>query len=227
MNLGEQYADNLFVSDCFRIIDLPRVIRPPQNPVRLTCSGVPEIIFDNVSFKYPGSDAFALQSVSVRIAPGDKIGVVGKNGAGKSTFIKLLCRLYDCTDGKITIDGIDIQELELQSWYERLGVLAQNYQIYHFPVKETIHLGNTRAPLDFERVKQAAQQTQADGFIAAGPEKYDQMPGTNLKVERSPRGANGKNWRWPGRYIARLNFSSWMNLRHQLMLRPRRKSLRA
>ncbi len=186
MNLGEQYADNLFVSDFFRVIDLPRVIKPPQKPVRLTSSAVPEIVFDNVSFRYPGSNDFALQDVSVRIAPGDKIGVVGKNGAGKSTFIKLLCRLYDCTDGRITIDGIDIQELELQSWYERLGVMSQNYQIYHFPVKEAIYLGDTSSPLDLDRVKRAARQSEADEFIAAWPEQYDQMLGKQFEGGREP-----------------------------------------
>ena len=76
--------------------------------------------------------------------------------------------------------------MELQSWYERLAVLSQNYQIYHFPVKETIRLGNTRVPFDFDRVKQAARQSEADEFIAAWPEQYDQMLGKQFEGGKEP-----------------------------------------
>ena len=186
MNLGKHYSDSLFVTDCFRVIDLPKQIKSAPNPVAITSREIPEIVFDEVSFKYPGSDAYALRNVSVRIAPNERLGLVGKNGAGKSTFIKLLCRLYDCTEGKITIDGVDIRELDMASWYERLGVLTQGYESYYFPVKEVIHLGDTFSELDIERVKQAAVFTEADDFIRRWPDQYDQMLGKQFEGGEEP-----------------------------------------
>ena len=185
-NLGKHYADSLFVTDCFRVIDLPKKIRPEQNPVSLKSSRAPEIVFDGVSFKYPGSETYALRNVSLCITPGEHLGLIGKNGAGKTTFIKLLCRLYDCTDGKITIDGINLRDLDLESWYKRLGVLAQSYQSYYFPVKEVIHLGDSSSAFDIERVKRAAAVTEANEFISKWPDQYDQMLGKEFEGGKEP-----------------------------------------
>lgn len=98
------------------------------------------IEFENVSFKYPGTENYVLKNVSLRIEHGEKLSIVGYNGAGKSTFIKLICRLYAPTEGRITLDGIDIQTIDYSLYRKMLGVVFQDFQLFAFSVKENILL---------------------------------------------------------------------------------------
>lgn len=98
------------------------------------------IEFENVSFKYPGTENYVLKDVSLRIEPGEKLSIVGYNGAGKSTLIKLICRLYAPTEGRITLGGIDIQTIDYQVHRKMLGVVFQDFQLFAFSVKENIVL---------------------------------------------------------------------------------------
>ena len=104
---------------------------------------------------------------------------MGVNGTGKSTLVKLLCRIYDPTEGRILVGGHDLRELELSQWHAMLGVLIQDYASYHFPVKEVISLGrrNGSADLCIEEVRKAARQSGADGFIEQWKDQYEQMLG--------------------------------------------------
>ena len=97
-----------------------------------------EIEFKNVSFKYPNSDNLVLKNVNVKINPLKKYSIVGENGAGKTTFIKLLMRLYDPTEGVITLNGIDIKEFDIESYYQIFGVVFQDYQLIGFTLGENI-----------------------------------------------------------------------------------------
>lgn len=99
------------------------------------------IEFENVSFKYPGTENYVLKDVSLRIEHGEKLSIVGYNGAGKSTFIKLLCRLYAPTTGRITFGGFDIQTIDYSVYRKMLGVVFQDFQLFAFSVKENILLG--------------------------------------------------------------------------------------
>lgn len=99
------------------------------------------IEFENVSFKYPGTENYVLKDVSLRIEQGEKLSIVGYNGAGKSTFIKLICRLYAPTKGRITLGGFDIQTIDYQMYRKMLGVVFQDFQLFAFSVKENILLG--------------------------------------------------------------------------------------
>ncbi len=99
------------------------------------------IEFENVSFKYPGTENYVLKDVSLRIEQGEKLSIVGYNGAGKSTFIKLICRLYAPTKGRITLGGFDIQTIDYQVYRKMLGVVFQDFQLFAFSVKENILLG--------------------------------------------------------------------------------------
>ncbi|MBI2357226.1 ABC transporter ATP-binding protein [Candidatus Dojkabacteria bacterium] len=102
----------------------------------------PIIEFKNVSFKYPGSKRYSLKNVSLKIVPGEEIAIVGENGAGKTTFIKLLLRFYDPTSGEILIDGIPLKTLDLKSYYRSIGVLFQEYNTYNFlTIEENISIG--------------------------------------------------------------------------------------
>ncbi len=176
-NLGRQYQDNLFVSDVFKLLDTEPVIKKPFKGIILNPDKTPEVVFDNVSFSYPGTNKAVLKNFSLKINPGEKIALVGINGAGKTTLIKLLCRFYDPDEGKITLDGHDLKDIDPESWYYQVGAIFQDYAKYHFIVKEAIAIGRTGATSSIEKVKEAAKAGEADVFIEEWEKKYEQMLG--------------------------------------------------
>lgn len=105
------------------------------------------IEFKNVSFKYPRSKEFTLKNVSIKINEGEKLSVVGLNGAGKTTFIKLLARLYDPTEGEILLNGVNINEYDYDEYMKLLSVVFQDFKLMSFSIKENIALN------DFNKVK--------------------------------------------------------------------------
>lgn len=154
----------------------PKVVLK-KNAYVLTKDDIPPTIeFKNVSFKYEEkNEKYAVTDLSFVIKPGQKIAIVGLSGAGKTTLIKLLCRVYDPTEGHILINGRDLRDIDLASWQDQLGVLFQDFATYEFPVKEAIAMGNPNIPLDEERVVRAAKMAMADDFINRLPKKYDQL----------------------------------------------------
>lgn len=101
-----------------------------------------EIVFENVSFKYPNTDRYVLKDISVKIKTGEKVSIVGYNGAGKSTFIKLICGLYEPTNGRILYNGCDISTLKYEQYAKLLGVVFQDFNIYSMSVRDNICLNN-------------------------------------------------------------------------------------
>lgn len=97
-----------------------------------------EIEFKNVSFKYPGSSAFALRNFSIKIKVGERLAVVGMNGSGKTTFIKLLCRLYDPTEGEILLNGINIKKYNYDEYMNLFSVVFQDFSLFSFPVGQNV-----------------------------------------------------------------------------------------
>jgi ATP-binding cassette subfamily B protein len=176
-NLGKQYADSLFVTDIFKFFDIKPAIQKRENGVKLNPRKTPEIIFENVSFSYPGATKPVLKNFSLKIRAGEKLAIVGINGAGKTTLVKLLCRFYDPTKGRILIDGHDLRDIDLESWYYELGIIFQDYGRYHFTVKEVIALGRNGKKSSLEKVKDAAQASEADIFIEEWERGYGQMLG--------------------------------------------------
>ena len=100
-----------------------------------------EIEFKNVSFKYPGANQYALENVSIKIENGSHLAVVGRNGSGKTTFIKLMCRLYDVTDGEILINGENIQAYTKESIINLYSVVFQDFKIFSVPLRDTVCAG--------------------------------------------------------------------------------------
>lgn len=180
MNLGKQFEDGLFVSDLFAMLEIPAAIPKPVQGFFLHPACTPEIIFENVSFTYPGMQKSALSHISLVIPQGEKLALVGGNGSGKTTFVKLLCRFYDPTEGRILIDGRDLRTINLESWYAMLGVLFQEYAHYHLLVKDVITLGRSGYEPTLEKIKAAAQASEADAFIEEWERQYEQMLGKSF-----------------------------------------------
>jgi ATP-binding cassette subfamily B protein len=175
--LGRQYQDSLFVNDFFDFMEVSPDLPVIKNSIILPLNKTPKIVFENVSFKYSDTEEDILKNFSLTINPGEKLAIVGINGAGKTTFVKLLCRFYDPTEGRILIDGQDFKNIDTESFYQNLGVLFQSYAQYRFPIKEAIAMGRTSIELSLEKVKQAAQLSESDDFIQKYKLGYDQMLG--------------------------------------------------
>ena len=127
-----------------------------------------DIVFENVSFAYPNTKNFVLENINIRISAGEKLSVVGKNGAGKSTFIKLLCRFYRPTCGKITIGGVDIWEIESAQYNKLISAVFQDYQNFSFTIKENVSMGQSA-----ENVDEILSDIGLDKLIEKLPEGTD------------------------------------------------------
>jgi ABC-type multidrug transport system fused ATPase/permease subunit len=158
----------------FELFDLPPKIATKKNAVPIDLSEPPLIEFINVSFRYPSEkndNPFVLKDLSFVIKPGEKIAIVGVNGSGKTTLIKLLCRVYDPTEGHISINGVNLQDISLEDWQTAIGILFQDFPIYNLSIRESIGVGRISEPGNDEKIKQAAQFSGADEFIT----DYDQL----------------------------------------------------
>jgi ATP-binding cassette subfamily B protein len=151
----------------FRLIDEPVVVRPPEHPVRLAKAG--HIVFDHVWFAYQGED-FVLRDVSFEVRPGQRIGIVGATGSGKTTLINLLLRFYDVTKGRITVDGVDIRELDLNDLRGLFSLVLQDVHLFSGTIADNIRLGHQ--DIDDERLRQAAAAVHASPFIERMPDGY-------------------------------------------------------
>ena len=183
--MARLHEQSLYVTDIFKVLDTQPLLPRPLHPIHLD-GATSKITFENVSFSYPHSEKTTLENVSLTINRGEKFALVGENGAGKTTFVKLLCRIYDPTEGRILIDGIDLREIDLESWYKTLGILFQEYAPYKFAVKDVIALGRSEDAFDMERVESAALASESDSFIQAWAGKYDQQLGTEFDKGLDP-----------------------------------------
>jgi ATP-binding cassette subfamily B protein len=171
--LSGMYEHNLYLSNLFELMETESVLPMPANPVAVPDPVRGEIHFDHVSFAYPGATENALTDLTFTISPGETIAVVGRNGAGKTTLFKLICRLYDPTDGRILIDGIDIRDTDPAQLRAQIGGMFQDYVTYQATAAENIGLGHLDAIADREAILQASRQAGADGLIAALPQGYE------------------------------------------------------
>jgi ATP-binding cassette, subfamily B, bacterial len=167
------YENNLYLNNLYALLATPTAIQRPDHPRSLPAPVRGEVVFEHVSFSYPGSQAQALEDVSFRIAPGETIAVVGRNGAGKSTLIKLLCRLYDPTQGRILLDGVDIRELDPEDLRTRIGAMFQDFVSYQATASENVGLGDIPQIEDRPAIQTAARKAGADPLIEGLPSGYD------------------------------------------------------
>lgn len=159
----------------FELFDVRPKIMSKKDAIPFDYSTPPLIEFRNVSFRYPKDEMenpFVLQDLSFTFTPGEKIAIVGVNGAGKTTLIKLLCRIYDPTDGQILVNGSDLRDLKLDDWQSAIGILFQDFPIYNLTIRESIGVGRISDKPQPEQLERAAKYSGADEFIA---DNYEQL----------------------------------------------------
>ena len=168
------YEGTLFIDNMIVFMDEEKHIVPSIDPPRKISKSCGHTIeFDNVSFRYPGTSKDVIKNISFTINAGESVVLVGLNGAGKSTILKLLTRLYDVTDGRILLDGYDIREYDTKELYSIFGAIFQNFGKYAFTVAENIAFGNVKQELNQTLVESSAKMSSADGFIERMPKKYN------------------------------------------------------
>ena len=178
----------IFARDYFQLIDRqPKLIDKP-NAFALKTNGSPKIEFENVNFSYPGKDGVALDNVSFCIEPGEHVALVGENGAGKSTLIKLLLRFYRPTAGRILINGQDIQDVAIETWYAHVASLFQEFNQYALSVQENISIGRSKLKPNQQKIVVAAQKSNLDEVVSLYPYGYETVLDSSFENGIEPSG---------------------------------------
>jgi ATP-binding cassette subfamily B protein len=175
--LSGLYENNLFLTHLYEFLGVKKAVVEASHPKPIPRPLRKGIGFEHVRFTYPTSGHTVLEDVTLNIEPGEHIALVGENGAGKTTLVKLLCRLYDPTEGRITLDGVDLRDLETQALRKEITVVFQDFAKYHMTARENIRLGNLALSPDSPRVVTAARQAGVDKALSQLPQGYDTMLG--------------------------------------------------
>ncbi|PQJ35633.1 multidrug ABC transporter ATP-binding protein [Salinibacter sp. 10B] len=178
---GSAYSDALYLEHLFTFLELTPQVTSPAEPVALPSAQAREIRFEEVGFRYPDSDEWALRNFSLTIPAGKTVAVVGPNGAGKSTLTKLLCRFYDPQEGRILVDGVDLRDCDLEALRDDITVMFQYPMQYIATAAGNIQMGDRRAEGTRERVKQAARAGGAHRIIERLPDGYDTLLGKQFE----------------------------------------------
>ena len=172
---GTLFIDNLtsFLREDRTIVPVLPPERAAEGPRSVT-RGVPHtIVFEHVSFSYPGTERRVLDDINLTIRPGETLVLVGLNGAGKTTLLKLLTRLYDPTEGRILLDGYDLREYDVKQLYAMFGIIFQDFGKYAESVSENIRFGDIRKNSSAEAIRQAAEDADAAEYISRLPNGFD------------------------------------------------------
>ena len=184
--ISGMYEDNLYLSNLYEYLSHP--VPPDAGEASYGPDPSRGLEFRNVSFSYPGSAEKALDNINLSITPGQSLALVGENGSGKTTLIKLLTRLYSPSEGEILLDGLNLDEWELNALHQRVGVIFQDFGRYQFSVGENIGAGDVRFIEDESRWENAAATGMAAPFIDSMPEGYHTQLGRWFKGGRELSG---------------------------------------
>ena len=154
--------------------------------------------FRDVWFRYPDTERWILQDLNFRLEPGERIALIGQNGQGKTTIVKLMTRLYDPTQGQVLLDGIDLREYDIADLCSEIGVIFQDFMKYEMTARENIAVGRIECLDDLESIESAAEKSLADGVIAKLAGGYEQMLG-----RRFERGVDLSGGEWQKVALAR------------------------
>jgi len=161
--------DSIFLQSFEELTRRKPLISAPGNPVPVPTPIKSGIIFENVSFSYHGCASPALNNISISLDAGQRIALAGANGAGKSTLIKLLCRLYDPSEGRILVDGIDLKDIDPAEWRKQVGVLFQDFNTYQLSLEENIRIGHPEFAPGDQSIEKAAEAAGLTPFIKKWP----------------------------------------------------------
>ncbi len=165
-SIGGIYEDNLYLANLYEFLEMPI----PQTQGMITQGINTEgIRFENVSFTYPESDRPILKNISLHLKQGEKLAIVGENGSGKTTLIKLLTRLYKPSSGRILLDGVDLDNWDIDTLRRRIGVIFQNFVQYQFTVGENVGVGDVNRLYEEQDWEVAADKGMANPFIKNMP----------------------------------------------------------
>jgi len=172
----------LFLTDLLAFFDMQPTIRSKPDALPAPRPILRGFEFRNVSFRYPGSSRLVLNGLNFHLRPGERVALIGENGEGKTTIVKLITRLYDPTEGQVLLDGVDLKEYRLEDLYREIGVIFQDFMRYEMTVRENIAVGRIEEIDDLKLLENAASKSMADAVVAKLPGGYDQMLGRRFET---------------------------------------------
>jgi|SRR5579872_3656074 len=171
----------LFLTDLLAFFEMKPTIRSKPNALPAPRPVMRGFEFRNVSFRYPGTNRLILNRLDFHLHPGERVALIGENGQGKTTIVKLITRLYDPSEGQILLDGIDLREYNLDDLYREIGVIFQDFMRYEMTARENIATGLIEELENLKLLQAAARKSLADQVIEKLPAHYDQMLGRRFE----------------------------------------------
>ena len=181
LSASQLVEQSLYLDDLFSFLALEPRIRASAGALKLPTPIRQGFTFEDVGFRYPGSERWAVRHLSFGLVPGERLALVGENGAGKTTIAKLLARLYDPTEGRILLDGHDLREYDVESLRRHVGVIFQDFFRYDLPLRENIAVGDIRQLEDQAAIATAAERSLADSVVARLANGYAQILGRRFE----------------------------------------------
>jgi ATP-binding cassette subfamily B protein len=172
----------LFLTDLLAFFEMQPTIRSKPNALPAPRPIQRGFEFRNVSFAYPGSSRRVLKNLNFTLHTGERVALIGENGEGKTTIVKLITRLYDPTEGQILLDGVDLREYSLEDLYREIGVIFQDFMRYEMTARENVAVGRIEEIGNTEEIITAAHKSLADDVIAKLPLQYEQMLGRRFET---------------------------------------------
>jgi len=171
----------LFLTDLLAFFEMRPSIRSKENALPAPRPIVRGFEFRNVSFSYPGTSRLILNRLNFHLHPQERVALIGENGQGKTTIVKLITRLYDPTEGQVLLDGVDLREYSLEDLYKEIGVIFQDFMRYEMKAAENIAVGRIEDIQNQGLLRMAAAKSLADQVIGKLPLQYDQMLGRRFE----------------------------------------------
>ena len=171
----------LFLTDLIAFFDMKPTVQSKPDALPAPRPIVKGFEFRDVSFAYPGTTRRVLKNFNFTLRPGERIALIGENGQGKTTVVKLITRLYDPTEGQILLDGVDLREYNLEDLHQEIGVIFQDFMRYEMTARENIAIGRVELPHTEQEIERAAEKSLALGVIEKMANRYDQMLGRRFE----------------------------------------------